>query len=286
MPASMMTACVASSPNVTGNRMLMPDSGPIPGNTPTSVPTRQPKKAYQRLAGCNATENPCSRLSRVLSTRSVLESHLSGRQLRLLHPDEHSVGERHHGDAVDDRAQRVAPLDDQQQGEHHQHHRQEEAEPRVERDRRRRDGEHHQGMPALRPVEPRERLALIRAKEQGGAEDDHERGDELGQETGARHGELPGRQVAAEREHKQADRDEGGARHVVGPDDHASHDGPKPAYPCTRPIRLTAASMRLASASQNLAKSGPSRYSSSWPRLVIAVLNGSLKAAFLSDSRR
>ena len=28
----------------TGSRMLMPESGPMPGNTPTTVPTRQPRK--------------------------------------------------------------------------------------------------------------------------------------------------------------------------------------------------------------------------------------------------
>ncbi len=36
----------------------MPASGPMPGSTPTSVPTRQPRKAYQSTPGCNATENP------------------------------------------------------------------------------------------------------------------------------------------------------------------------------------------------------------------------------------
>ena len=67
MPASMITACVALRPKVTGSRIEMPDSGPMPGSTPTSVPTRQPRKAYQRLSGAKATENPCSRLRRVLS---------------------------------------------------------------------------------------------------------------------------------------------------------------------------------------------------------------------------
>ena len=52
MPASMMIACVALSPKVTGSRIEMPESGPMPGSTPTSVPTRQPRNAYQRLAGC------------------------------------------------------------------------------------------------------------------------------------------------------------------------------------------------------------------------------------------
>jgi hypothetical protein len=45
MPASITIARVASSPNVSGSRMLMPASGPMPGSMPTSVPTRQPMKA-------------------------------------------------------------------------------------------------------------------------------------------------------------------------------------------------------------------------------------------------
>ena len=68
MPASITIALVASRPNVTGNRMLMPDKGPIPGSTPTSVPTTQPRKPYHSTSGRSATEKPSIRLSRVLST--------------------------------------------------------------------------------------------------------------------------------------------------------------------------------------------------------------------------
>jgi hypothetical protein len=45
MPASITIALVASSPKVTGKRMLIPASGPMPGSMPTSVPTTQPKNA-------------------------------------------------------------------------------------------------------------------------------------------------------------------------------------------------------------------------------------------------
>ncbi len=58
MPASMMMACVALSPKVTGSRIEMPASGPIPGSTPTSVPTTQPRNAYHALCGSKATEKP------------------------------------------------------------------------------------------------------------------------------------------------------------------------------------------------------------------------------------
>src|SRR6478609_11476306 len=98
MPASMITALVASSPNVAGNKMLMPASGPMPGNTPTSVPTRQPRNAYQALAGASATENPRYKLCRVCST-TILESQRASLERCLEHVDEQYVGDPHHADA-------------------------------------------------------------------------------------------------------------------------------------------------------------------------------------------
>ena len=65
MPASITTDLVVSSPKVAGKRMLMPESGPMPGNTPTMVPIRQPRKAYNSTSGWSATEKPSSRLSTV-----------------------------------------------------------------------------------------------------------------------------------------------------------------------------------------------------------------------------
>src|SRR6476620_9808737 len=108
MPASMITACVALRPNVTGSRIEMPDSGPMPGSTPTRVPTRQPRKAYQRLSGASATENPCIRLMNVPPT---LVAPRSGGQRRLQHIGESEIGDQHHGGGIDRGAQRVTPLD-------------------------------------------------------------------------------------------------------------------------------------------------------------------------------
>jgi len=73
MPASITIALVASSPNVTGSRMLIPDSGPMPGSTPTSVPTRQPRKPYHSTSGRSATENPSIRLSKVSNAASPFQ---------------------------------------------------------------------------------------------------------------------------------------------------------------------------------------------------------------------
>src|ERR1700686_1842635 len=118
MPASMMIACVALSPNVTGSRIEMPDSGPMPGSTPTSVPTTQPRNAYQRLSSWNAMANPCSRLCSVPSMPLLLlqhdlvgkpaaifrdhalESERAGHEGRLEHVDERHIGEPDHAQAV------------------------------------------------------------------------------------------------------------------------------------------------------------------------------------------
>ena len=89
MPASMMTACVALRPKVTGSRIEIPDNGPMPGNTPTKVPTRQPMKAYQRLSGWKAMPNPCARLRRVSSTVLASVTEQAARQGRLQQADEH-----------------------------------------------------------------------------------------------------------------------------------------------------------------------------------------------------
>src|SRR5882757_4095538 len=105
MPASMITACVAFSPKVTGSRIEMPDSGPMPGSTPTSVPTRQPRKAYQRLSGWKAMANPCARLSRVDSTRYFLNAEREHRQRGLEPIGEANIGEQDDGDTIDAGAQ-------------------------------------------------------------------------------------------------------------------------------------------------------------------------------------
>src|SRR5664279_3538829 len=117
MPASMITACVALSPKVTGNRIEMPDKGPMPGSTPTSVPTTQPRNAYQRLSSWKAMPNPCARLIRVFSTKEVLEAVFRKGRLEPVH--ERNVSEQDDGDAVNAGAYWIAPLDHNQQRDHH-----------------------------------------------------------------------------------------------------------------------------------------------------------------------
>src|ERR1700749_1527870 len=112
MRASMITACVALRPNVTGSRIEMPDSGPMPGSTPTSVPTRQPRNAYQRLSNWSATANPCIKLCSVLlSTGVPLESERAGDERRLERVLERHIGEADHAEAVERRRHERAALE-------------------------------------------------------------------------------------------------------------------------------------------------------------------------------
>src|SRR3954469_2950851 len=113
--------------------MLMPASGPMPGSMPTSVPTRHPRKAYQSMLGCSATEKPRIRLWSV-SNSEPQEPALERRAQRLA---EEPVGEKRKGGAVRRGDQDIAALDDHQQKKHQQGHRDEEAERLVGADRRR-----------------------------------------------------------------------------------------------------------------------------------------------------
>ena len=44
--------------NVEGSKSAMAPTGPMPGSTPTIVPTRTPTKQANRFPGRSATENP------------------------------------------------------------------------------------------------------------------------------------------------------------------------------------------------------------------------------------
>src|SRR2546426_12036732 len=59
-------------------------AGPSPGSTPTTVPRKQPTKHQNRLAGCSATANPCSRPP----ATSISEPEQSGRERNVQHDRE------------------------------------------------------------------------------------------------------------------------------------------------------------------------------------------------------
>src|SRR6516165_1422234 len=62
MPANMISAPTGGSPNVIGSSMAIVATGPTPGKTPISVPTRAPMRQNSRFIGESATEKPCARL--------------------------------------------------------------------------------------------------------------------------------------------------------------------------------------------------------------------------------
>src|SRR5262245_12963322 len=140
MPASITIALVASSPKVIGSRIEMPASGPMPGSTPTSVPTRQPRNAYHSTAGCSATEKPSQRLSSapIANRPNQLPSEpgpqRAGLERRLQRGAEHPPGDHREADAVGGGAKHILALDHHQQREHEQRHRRDEAERGVDRD--------------------------------------------------------------------------------------------------------------------------------------------------------
>src|SRR4051812_37905367 len=144
MPASMMMALVASRPNVTGSRMLIPASGPMPGSMPTKVPTTQPRKANHSTSGRNATEKPSIRLSMVASTGSEPDWHR--RQRRFQQRVEQEVTAYGDADADDGGAPQRPAFDEIQQHEQQQRDAQHEADRGVERGRNSRHRNHRGGV--------------------------------------------------------------------------------------------------------------------------------------------
>jgi hypothetical protein len=58
----MIIEVVKSIPKVTGKRMEMVATGPIPGRTPIKVPINTPKKQKKRLLRLQATLKPRTKL--------------------------------------------------------------------------------------------------------------------------------------------------------------------------------------------------------------------------------
>src|SRR4051794_33763405 len=118
MPASITTDFVVSSPKVAGRRMLIPESGPMPGSTPTMVPTKQPRNAYHNTSGCSATEKPSRRLSSV----GISEPEQAGFDRGLEHYCKQQVSEHDDADAEGGGAQQWPVLDRKHQREQQQRH--------------------------------------------------------------------------------------------------------------------------------------------------------------------
>src|SRR5882672_10181707 len=64
MPASMISAPTGGRPNVIGSSIATVAMVPMPGSTPTSVPTSAPIRHSRRLIGVKATPKPRARLEK------------------------------------------------------------------------------------------------------------------------------------------------------------------------------------------------------------------------------
>jgi hypothetical protein len=64
----MMIAAVGPMLKVTGSRIAVPATGPMPGSTPISIPSRQPVSAKSRFVGCMAVAKPAMRRSKPVMT--------------------------------------------------------------------------------------------------------------------------------------------------------------------------------------------------------------------------
>ena len=58
MPANMMNALVGSSVKVAGSSSAIVSAGPMPGSTPTAVPSVTPANAQARCGSVSALANP------------------------------------------------------------------------------------------------------------------------------------------------------------------------------------------------------------------------------------
>src|SRR3954452_3137167 len=100
MPASMISADTGFRLKVIGSSIAMVATGPTPGSTPISVPSRTPINAYSRLIGVTATPKPSIRLWKRSMRASAPDCrpHREG-QRQSLHEDK--VGEQDQDDKED-----------------------------------------------------------------------------------------------------------------------------------------------------------------------------------------
>src|SRR5260364_56303 len=61
MPASMIRAPTGGRPKVIGSSIATVAMVPMPGSTPTNVPTSAPTRQSSKLIGLKATAKPCAR---------------------------------------------------------------------------------------------------------------------------------------------------------------------------------------------------------------------------------
>src|SRR6266568_8753153 len=90
MPASMISAPTGGRPKVIGSSIATVAMVPMPGSTPTSVPTRAPIRHSRRLIGVMATPKPRARLE----NRSAITPSLNQETREELQRQPQRIGEQ------------------------------------------------------------------------------------------------------------------------------------------------------------------------------------------------
>src|SRR5687768_16916067 len=106
MPASMISAETGSKLNVIGSRSAIVAVGPMPGSTPTAVPSTTPMKQYSRFSRRRAVSSPSARFSNSSIARSERDPRADQRQPQLQGDHEDQQRENRQTDGDD---QRLAP---------------------------------------------------------------------------------------------------------------------------------------------------------------------------------
>src|SRR6266851_9554425 len=90
IPASMISAPTGGRPKVIGSSMATVAMVPMPGSTPTSVPTSAPIRQSRRLIGLSATPKPRARLEK----RSAITPSLNQETREELQRQPERIGEK------------------------------------------------------------------------------------------------------------------------------------------------------------------------------------------------
>src|SRR5688572_20857330 len=106
----MMNALSGSSANVTGSSNATVNAGPMPGRTPTAVPSVTPANAHNRCGMVSAARKPSPRACSVSMPRLDQRRQHAGRQRNLQQARKYEVGangQEDGGDRIADRMPRV-----------------------------------------------------------------------------------------------------------------------------------------------------------------------------------
>src|SRR3990170_2246663 len=94
MPASMISDETGSRLKVIGSSIAMVAVGPMPGSTPTAVPSATPTRQYRMFSRRSAVSNPSRRLSSSSIRRSEREPRAEQVEPQLEREDEDPNAQR------------------------------------------------------------------------------------------------------------------------------------------------------------------------------------------------